>query len=69
MIRRTIVAQIRLGEWDEKLQDPGRPDLIIVRVIFGSLRQISFRYGVVANIIASHAIARGSIPRVGMLGL
>ena len=24
------------------------------------------RYGVVANIIASHAIARGSIPRVGM---
>ena len=25
------------------------------------------RYGVVANIIASHAIARGSIPRVGML--
>lgn len=24
-----------------------------------------FRYGVVANIIASHAIARGSIPRVG----
>ncbi len=23
------------------------------------------RYGVVANIIASHAIARGSIPRVG----
>ena len=24
-------------------------------------------YGVVANIIASHAIARGSIPRVGML--
>ena len=25
------------------------------------------RYGVVANIIASHAIARGSIPRVGIL--
>ena len=25
----------------------------------------SIRYGVVANIIASHAIARGSIPRVG----
>ena len=24
------------------------------------------RYGVVANIIASHAIARGSIPRVGI---
>ena len=27
---------------------------------------MSIRYGVVANIIASHAIARGSIPRVGM---
>ena len=26
------------------------------------------RYGVVANIIASHAIARGSIPRVGSNG-
>jgi hypothetical protein len=26
---------------------------------------INIRYGVVANIIASHAIARGSIPRVG----
>ena len=25
------------------------------------------RYGVVANIIASHAIARGSIPRVGII--
>ena len=25
----------------------------------------TIRYGVVANIIASHAIARGSIPRVG----
>lgn len=28
--------------------------------------QIYLRYGVVANIIASHAIARGSIPRVGI---
>ena len=27
--------------------------------------QVNIRYGVVANIIASHAIARGSIPRVG----
>ena len=26
---------------------------------------VVIRYGVVANIIASHAIARGSIPRVG----
>ena len=26
----------------------------------------AIRYGVVANIIASHAIARGSIPRVGI---
>ena len=29
----------------------------------------NFRYGVVANIIASHAIARGSIPRVGIFGI
>ena len=28
-------------------------------------RGVCLRYGVVANIIASHAIARGSIPRVG----
>ena len=27
---------------------------------------LSIRYGVVANIIASHAIARGSIPSVGI---
>ena len=27
---------------------------------------LQIRYGVVANIIASHAIARGSIPRVGI---
>jgi hypothetical protein len=30
------------------------------------LTDLHIRYGVVANIIASHAIARGSIPRVGM---
>ena len=31
-----------------------------------SLETSDIRYGVVANIIASHAIARGSIPRVGI---
>jgi hypothetical protein len=35
-------------------------------IILLYMRNISIRYGVVANIIASHAIARGSIPRVGM---
>ena len=33
--------------------------------IYDSERLWQVRYGVVANIIASHAIARGSIPRVG----
>jgi hypothetical protein len=31
----------------------------------GASDMISFRYGVVANIIASHAIALGSIPSIG----
>ena len=34
--------------------------------IFNVEHVIVIRYGVVANIIASHAIARGSIPRVGI---
>ena len=38
----------------------GYPDSAIVSLSI-------LRYGVVANIIASHAIARGSIPRVGNL--
>ena len=31
-----------------------------------NFKLLTIRYGVVANIIASHAIARGSIPRVGI---
>ena len=34
--------------------------------IWAQINSCDIRYGVVANIIASHAIARGSIPRVGI---
>jgi hypothetical protein len=36
--------------------------IVIIMVVYLTT---DIRYGVVANIIASHAIARGSIPRVG----
>ena len=38
-----------------------------LQLICTLLQLKDIRYGVVANIIASHAIARGSIPRVGTL--
>ena len=43
------------------------PTVCLCRVHIYAVLHPSIRYGVVANIIASHAIARGSIPRVGIL--
>ena len=61
------VGNDELGERGGELTcNSGTINIDLVLLTLHYRRQL-IRYGVVANIIASHAIARGSIPRVGML--